>query len=174
MRLAGTEAIDQEPNILVVDDEPEVHEDFRRCLAPRGRSHPNLDALRRSLFCVDAPAPPVPRVFQLEYALTGKEAADLARERLRQERSFALAFVDMRLIGDWNGVQTIRALWSVDARMEMVLCTAYSDFAWGRVSADVGSTGNLHLLRKPFEPERVRRYADALCKKWQLAKRRRR
>jgi CheY-like chemotaxis protein len=162
--------VDQ-PTILVVDDEPEVHEDFRRCLGPARHSQTHLDALRRSLFSAEpgTPSPPPAQSFRLEHVSAGQDAAAVSSQRLHEGHGIALAFVDMRMSPGWNGLETIRALWRIDRRMQIVLCTAYSDFTWDKVLAAVGDLGSLHLLRKPFEPGLVRRYAEVLCRKWELA-----
>jgi hypothetical protein len=75
----------------------------------------------------------------------------------------------MRMPPGWSGVDTIAALWRADQYMQIVLCTAYSDFTWDMVLAGVGRSEGLHLLRKPFAAEQVRRFAEVLSKKWLLS-----
>ncbi len=156
--------------VLIVDDEPAVHDDFRRCLVPAANESARLGELRRDLFGVESPAPPESIDVELFHADSGEAAVEMLRARLSQSSGFALAFVDMRMSPGWNGVETIRALWELDPHIQMVLCTAFSDFTWDRVLAEVGNGERLHLLRKPFSTDQVRRFTQVLCKKWQLAK----
>lgn len=155
--------------VLVVDDEPAVHDDFRRCLMPAANESGRLDELRRDLFGVESPAPIESIDVELLHARSGEAAVEMLREGGAAAGGVALAYVDMRMSPGWNGVETIRALWDLDARIQMVLCTAYSDFTWDRVLAEVGNGERLHLLRKPFSTDQVRRFTQVLCKKWALA-----
>jgi len=156
--------------VLIVDDEASVHDDFRRCLLPAANESPRLDELRRDLFGVEASPTNDLHAVELTHAMSGEDAARAVGGTAgHPEVAFALAFVDMRMSPGWNGVETIRELWLRDARIQMVLCTAYSDFTWDRVLAEVGNGERLHLLRKPFSTDQVRRFAQVLCKKWSLA-----
>ena len=62
----------------------------------------------------------------------------------------------------WNGAGTTKQLWRIDPHLQVVICTAYSDFRWADVMSFLGTTENLSLLRKPFKPDDVRKMADVL------------
>ena len=50
--------------------------------------------------------------------------------RGREEgRPYALAFVDIRMPGGWDGIETIEEIWKAEAAMEMVICTGFSDYS---------------------------------------------
>jgi DNA-binding LytR/AlgR family response regulator len=49
---------------------------------------------------------------------------------MAEQRPYALAFVDMRMPQGWDGAQTIEELWKVDPNLQVVVCTAYSDYSW--------------------------------------------
>jgi signal transduction histidine kinase/ActR/RegA family two-component response regulator len=75
----------------------------------------------------------------------------------------------MRMPG-LDGMQTIQALWRDDPRLQVVLCTAYSDRSWSELCAVLGVTDRLLVLRKPFDPVEVVQLALALGEKWRLAR----
>jgi signal transduction histidine kinase len=79
-----------------------------------------------------------------------------------------MAFVDMRMPPGWDGLETIRRIWGVDPRVEMVICTAHSDRSWQEIRDTVGDTDQLLIIKKPFDVVEVKQAARALVQKWTL------
>jgi CheY-like chemotaxis protein len=150
--------------ILVIDDNRAIHEDLRRILEPadmlRGRALAEAEAL---LFGAAPPAAVAASPFALDSAYQGRAGRDLLRRALEEGRPYALAFVDVRMPPGWDGIQTIARLWEEDALLQAVICTAYSDYSWNDVIAQLGETDRLLILKKPFDPIEVRQLACALA-----------
>jgi two-component system NtrC family sensor kinase len=109
--------------ILLIDDMPSIHEDFRKVLTP-SRGSASLDEAEGVLFGAASP----PRTaFELDCASGGEEGLRLLRAAALEGRPYALAFVDMRMPAGWDGVRTIEELWREDSQLQVVICTAYSD-----------------------------------------------
>ncbi|NDY90411.1 diguanylate cyclase domain-containing protein [Ideonella livida] len=179
--------------VLLVDDMPAIHEDFRKILlpAPPSGSAPaavpgspvvdgldTLDALEASLFAAPtgaAPAAPAaapklrPATFLLDSAYQGQEALQKVETAVQEGRPYALAFVDMRMPPGWDGVETLEHLWRVDPALQVVICTAYSDYAWETVLERLQAQDRLIILKKPFDPIEVSQLAHTLCAKWLAA-----
>ncbi|MCX6633145.1 MAG: response regulator, partial [Candidatus Solibacter sp.] len=81
-------------------------------------------------------------------------------------RPYALAFVDVRMPPGWDGVETITRLWQVYPNLQVVVCTAYSDYSWGDIQRRLGQSENLLILKKPFDNIEVIQLAHALTRKW--------
>jgi putative two-component system response regulator len=81
-----------------------------------------------------------------------------------------LAFVDVRMPPGWDGIETVRRIWNVDPALEVVICTAYSDYSWQETVRILGRTDRLLVLKKPFDNVEVRQMATALLRKWELAR----
>jgi two-component system, sensor histidine kinase and response regulator len=81
-----------------------------------------------------------------------------------------VAFVDMRMPPGWDGLETIEHLWYADPDIQIVICSAYSDHPWEDVSRRIGDTDKLLILMKPFNSIEVVQIANALTKKWNLAR----
>ena len=79
-----------------------------------------------------------------------------------------MAFVDVRMPPGWDGVETIARIWEVDPELQIVVCTAYSDYSWEEMRAKVGQPDSLLVLKKPFDNIEVQQLAHALTKKWLL------
>ncbi|MBL9151124.1 MAG: response regulator [Verrucomicrobiales bacterium] len=165
-----------ESRILVIDDNPAIHEDFDKILAPAAPS--GADALGEAealLFGSAAsgafPAPaPVGSGFVLSHALQGEEGFHLARQAVEAGSPYAVAFIDMRMPPGWDGLQTAERILSVDPAIQIVICTAYSDYSWDEIRARLGRPDGLLILKKPFDVVEVLQIAHNLTRKWEMAR----
>jgi two-component system NtrC family sensor kinase len=153
--------------ILVVDDNPAIHEDFRKILD--ADLAPRLDALANILFG-DTPPMSHGQAFLLDSATQGEEALVMVQKAVVEQRPYAVAFVDIRMPPGWDGLETLARIWEVDPRIEAVLCSAYADYSWEQILARVGDSDQLLILKKPFDVPEVRQLVHALTAKWQLAR----
>ena len=92
----------------------------------------------------------------------------MVQQALAEKRPYAMAFVDVRMPPGWDGVETIARIWEVDPSVQIVVCTAYSDYAWDDMRAKVGQPDSMLVLKKPFDNIEVQQIAHALTKKWFL------
>jgi signal transduction histidine kinase len=152
--------------ILLVDDMPTIHEDFRKILAPHAPAKSALEATKAALFGDEVKSPAT--VFELDSAYQGQEALAKVGDSLRADQPYAMAFVDMRMPPGWDGAETIERLWQADPRLQIVICTAYSDTSWEEVLARLDARDRLLILKKPFDNIEVRQLANALTEKWAL------
>jgi diguanylate cyclase (GGDEF)-like protein len=151
--------------VIVIDDNEAIHEDFRKVLAESMAGEEALELLESELLGSSA-AMGSPH-FELDSAFQGEEGVQKARQALDVGRPYALAFVDMRMPPGMDGLQTIEQLWKVDPAIQVVICSAHSDYEWNEVMARLNYSDKLLVLRKPFEPIEVQQCAAALCQKWQ-------
>ncbi|MDZ3829160.1 putative bifunctional diguanylate cyclase/phosphodiesterase [Pseudomonas monsensis] len=152
--------------ILIIDDTPAIHDDFRKILAPQAQDATDLNQLEQALFGT-RPSPHL--TFQLDSAYQGQEALALVRRALIDGSPYALAFIDMRMPPGWDGLETIEQLWRVDPNLQIALCTAYSDYSWEAMAERLEFGDQLLILKKPFDSLEIRQMANALTWKWQLA-----
>jgi signal transduction histidine kinase len=153
--------------ILVVDDNSAIHQDFRKILARSGQGVEELDAMESMLFG-DAPPRSSTTRFELDFALGGEEGVRRVRDAVREGRPYAVAFVDIRMPPGMDGVEATQLMWREEADLQVVLCSAHSDYSWDELSRKLGTSERLLILRKPFDSIEVRQMAHALCEKWEL------
>jgi signal transduction histidine kinase len=167
--------LESPPNrrILIVDDNAAIHNDFRKILAASDEAaNSNLASLEAALFDdhTTTPETETGRSFRLTSAHQGREALQLVTEAVAAGQPFALAFVDVRMPPGWDGIETTTHLWKADPSLQVVICTAYSDYSWSEITAKLGISENLVLLKKPFDPAEVQQLAHALSEKWRLSR----
>jgi diguanylate cyclase (GGDEF)-like protein len=151
--------------ILIVDDNRAIHDDFRKILLGRDIDE-NLQDLEATLFGEAVPARQTQTGFRLDSAYQGVEALALVQRALDDRQPYSVAFVDMRMPPGWGGPETIEHLWAVDAELQIVICSAYSDHDWADLIARLGHSDKLLILKKPFEMIEVLQCAHALTSKW--------
>ena len=161
---------DQNNRVLVVDDTPEIHNDFRAILMSHSAEAGALDELEAALFGEAPEAVPGSASFRLDSASQGLDAVEMVRAAKNAGDPFAIAFVDMRMPPGIDGLETIQRLWKVDPQLQVIVCTAYSDHPWSEIITTLGHSDRLLLLKKPFDPAEAWQLALSLTQKWNLAR----
>ncbi len=152
--------------ILVIDDNVAIHTDFRKILCPVIEPT-KVDELEAALFDTETKRPQQ-TIFELDTATQGEEGLQKVQRALAENRPYALAFVDGRMPPGWDGVETIVHLWKAHPELQVVICTAYSDYTWEEIVARVGQSDSLVILKKPFDSVEVLQLAHAMTRKWEL------
>jgi len=151
--------------LIIIDDNVSIHHDFIKILQTETSN--KLEQLNADLFGSESESV-LPR-FEIDVASQGEEGFEKIKQGLAQGSHYALAFVDIRMPPGWDGIETIKRIWALDKDIQVVICTAYSDYSWEETVAHLGKTDNLLILKKPFDNVSVRQLASALTTKWHLA-----
>ena len=152
--------------ILIIDDNQSIHGDFRNILCPDNSAEAAVNEMEAELF--GDQAAPALTTFELDSAYQGQEGLEKVKQALVENRPYAMAFVDVRMPPGWDGIETIARIWEVYPELQVVVCTAYSDYSWEDMRAKVGQPDSLMVLKKPFDNIEVQQLAHALTKKWLL------
>lgn len=155
--------------ILIIDDVAGIHEDFRRIFSGDASNTKFDEALAAiSNTTTSAPKKTESAKYILDSAYQGEEALKLVEKSIANNERYALAFVDMRMPPGWNGIMTIKKIWEVDPEIQIVICTAFSDYSWEDISHELTTTDNFLILKKPFDVVEIRQLAASLTTKWEL------
>jgi two-component system sensor histidine kinase/response regulator len=153
--------------ILVIDDNRAIHDDFRKIFGTEQNDSSKLEAFESSLFEETARKQELPR-FEIDSAFQGQEGLELVHRARAEGRPYATAFVDVRMPPGWDGIETTSKLWEICPDLQIVICTAYSDYSWSDMIEKVGQSDRLLILKKPFDNVEVLQLANALTSKWNL------
>ena len=157
----------QNHRLLVIDDNQAIHDDFRKILIKTNAVPDSLAAAEAALFGEADQAIALP-VFQIDSAHQGQEGLALIERSLAERRPYAMAFVDVRMPPGWDGVETTAKIWEKYPDLQVVICTAYSDYSWEEMLKKFGYTDRLVILKKPFDNIEVLQLAISLTEKWRL------
>ena len=164
--------------VLIVDDQQAIHDTFARVFEFQEEQNDTLLAFESEFLeeaasgaerGINASARPQ---FLLTHVHSGEEGVQAVRESMQKEdeERFSVAFVDMRMPGGIDGLETVDQLWSIDPDLQVVICTAFSDHTWDEVLERLGYNDRLLLLKKPFESDETRQLALALSEKWRMSR----
>jgi diguanylate cyclase (GGDEF)-like protein/PAS domain S-box-containing protein len=148
--------------VLIVDDNEAIHDDLKKILMPR-EVDPELAADEALLFGTTAA---IGVAFEIDSAFQGQDGLECVLRAQAEGRPYALAFVDVRMPPGWDGIETIGHLWEADPDLQIVICTAHSDYNWNDISHLLGVSQNLVVLKKPFDIIEVIQLAHAMTAKW--------
>jgi two-component system cell cycle sensor histidine kinase/response regulator CckA len=154
--------------ILVIDDNVAIHQDFRKIFQAPASGIAKLADFESALFgCASEPRPEWP-VFKIDCASQGEEGLAMVRRAAEEGQPYAMAFVDVRMPPGWDGIETTARLWAAYPDLQVVICTAYSDYSFEDMLEKLGHSDRLLILKKPFDNIEVLQLAIALTQKWHL------
>jgi two-component system sensor histidine kinase/response regulator len=134
--------------VLILDDDPLFLQYYRKLFTPRDHSVPEVPPLT-PLAC---------RTFTQPEELLQAYAAQSA-----QGKFSPLCILDMRL-PDTNGVEIAKQLRTLDANLDIVICTAFTDISARELHDQLEQ--RVYLVRKPFEADEFVLLIESLVDAW--------
>jgi signal transduction histidine kinase len=160
-------SVENNRRILVIDDNEAIHESYRTILEDDVANAISVDEEETAIFgaALDSSEQ---ELFEVDSAFQGILGLEKVQRASQEGRPYAMAFVDVRMPPGWDGVKTVERIWQVDSELQVVFCTAYSDYTWQEMIQKLGRTDQMLILKKPFDNMEVYQLAHALTKKWHL------
>jgi len=148
----------------VIDDDPGVRDAFKEILT----SSPTSGIAERgaALFGEETPSPAScsSQVYDLTLAENGQQGVEEVARSLAQDQPFAVAFIDMNMPGI-DGAETSRRIWASDPQIKIVIVTAFSEYRPCDI-INITQRDDIFYLRKPFNSEEIKQFANALTNSW--------
>jgi CheY-like chemotaxis protein len=141
--------------ILVIDDDRGTHKLLRRMLS-------------KSVSPSGEPDSSLMPDFQIDSAYQGEEGVNLIEKSLQEKRPYFLAFVDVRMPPGWDGIKTISKILEKCRDLQVIICTAYSDYSWQQMVSVLGHLDRIVVLNKPFKKIEAVQLAVAMTARWQI------
>lgn len=74
----------------------------------------------------------------------------------------------MRMPGGLDGLETVNKIFEIEENIQIIFCSAYSDYNWKDMVSMLEHTDRWVILKKPFDVIEARQLTISLCDKWQL------
>ncbi|MEO7888011.1 PAS domain-containing protein [Polaromonas sp.] len=143
-----TRSTQNKDRILVVDDNPDIHDAFRSALIE------DVNAQGK---------------FELDGARDGPHGLALVQQSLLAARPYALAFIGVSHAAGPKALEIAPQIWALDPGIQIVLCAERLALSSAAVLATMGAMNSKWLLLKtPFESVEVIQLACSLAEKWHL------
>lgn len=155
--------------ILIADDDATIRDSYADILQTRASMSANqsLDDMRSRLFGSANTATPSTERFELTLCVGAEDAVQAVKDGKIDGRPFSVVFLDMRMPPGPDGLWAAIRIRELDARVDIVVVTAYSEIDPEEISRRVPPTGSIFYLQKPFHPHEIRQLAGALGKRRQ-------
>lgn len=158
--------------ILLVDDNEAIHEDIEAILSShQTETDDELQELEGSLFgsSVSGSTDVIEDIqYRIDHAYQGEEAIRKVKDAAECGNPYSLVFMDVRMPPGMDGIEAIQHIWKDYPFVEMVICTAYSDYSWDEIVQNLGSSDKLLFMKKPFDATALKQTALTLTTKWHL------
>ncbi|MBU3917605.1 response regulator, partial [bacterium] len=155
--------------ILIADDNESIHQDFIKILTLSSES--SSEAINFEKHFSDDESPkgkdsenPLCN-FHLDHAYQGDEALQMVKKASAEGFAYSLIFMDIRMPPGYNGITTVSNIWREFPDIEVVLCTAHTEYTLKEIISELGVTNQLMFIRKPFDTITVIQMALALTQK---------
>ena len=113
----------------------------------------SLSSARSAFLGAAETAKPSDVAFELVHVHQGDEAVAVLGRESEARRPFALAFVDVRMPPGMDGLQTIKSLWECDPDLQIVICTAFSDYSFEDIVDELRNRARDVLLTQAIVQE---------------------
>lgn len=156
--------------VLIIDDDPAIHEDFIKVLNPKNALRDEtIKELNTKLFSNSSRRSVFPN-YLIDSAFHSDEAIELVKNSITQGEHYALMFVDIKMGDGMDGVKIIQELRKLDHNIETVVCSAYSEYTLEEIVSKISKPDKLLFFKKPFTPIEIKQLANCLCLKWSAQK----
>jgi PAS domain S-box-containing protein len=157
--------------ILIVDDEQRILDEYAYVLgrpAVPSEGQRALDDLEAELFGQDEPAQAgdEPIAFEVMTCRQGQDAIVAVEQALRCNKPFSVVFLDVRMPPGIDGVTTAERIRAVDASVNIVFVTGYSDVRPEAMADRVPPPDKMIYCQKPLQASELKQFARALSAKW--------
>ena len=153
--------------ILIIDDNESIHNDIRNIILEKNADS-SVIADFKMIFNPGQTPKTFNQTFIIDSAYQSAEGINFVKKSLQDP--YAIIIVDVRMPPGEDGVQTIKKIFKIDDQVQIVLCTAFSDYSWDKIFEEVGETDRLLVLKKPFDIIEIRQLVCSLITKWELLK----
>jgi len=151
--------------VLVIDDDPVIHEAIRKFLCSGRWSGSKLDDAEEVLFG-QAQAAGRQSEFEVDSAFQGEEGLAKVYHAIQEDRPYAMTFLDLNMPPGWSGIEVAPRLWVADPELQIVICTGNADFSWEEIFVKIGTSDRMFILKKPFDRMEVLQLAHNLTARW--------
>lgn len=156
--------------ILIADDNESIHEDFNKVLTQQTGNGSRIPSFEEH-FGEEVGKQDKSNLlanFIVDHAYQGDEAIQMVHRAAAEGFPYSLIFMDIRMPPGENGIATVAKIWEDHPDIEVVLCTAHSEYTLNDIISRLGMTDQLMFIRKPFDTVTVVQMALALTRKCSL------
>ncbi len=155
--------------VLAVDDELSMLKLYRRFLCSTGGKDSLSEQLQEksaALFGGERAAVPPCISFEVTTCRQGPEAVEAVERACESGHPFSVVFLDVRMPPGPDGLWTAERIRKLDAHVNIVIVTAFSDTTPGELTNRVPPPHRILYMQKPIHASETQQLACSLGAKW--------
>ncbi len=156
--------------VLAIDDEPEVcklyHDILYRNDEFQGQVA-SLELLTGASVADRTDAMDSALVFDLDTVLSGEEGLEKVEAAKASSTPYAVIYLDMRMPGGWDGLETAKQIRKVDPLVRIILITTHLDYGLQELRQQIGM--DFIFLRKPIDQNVLLQLTTLFAMQWEQA-----
>lgn len=151
--------------VLIVDDNIDIHADMKK-IFKNTHANPELKVLEEFLFKKKSSKIISENYhFEIGFANQGEEGLAKVKDAIKNNNPYSVAILDIRMPPGWDGVKTALKIWEVDQGLEVIFCSAYSDYELNDIYEKLEWKETFLFVKKPFSPIEIRQAVISLAHK---------
>jgi DNA-binding NarL/FixJ family response regulator len=152
--------------IIVMDDEPQALKLYKSAFALRRDATPNEQNPNKKTQSIDPPYDADANSLDVVYCGSSMDTVNQVKQSIASEKPFAVAFLDIRMEGQEDGVWVAEQLRQMDPDLELVFVTGFSGYDPKEIVARVPPVHKMIYVQKPFGIHELLHLAYSLGHKW--------
>ncbi len=160
--------------ILIVDDNQDIHRDFRKIFKTRSKNVARDRSIRELEQEIFNDAPPEGEETEwvwpdllIDSAFSGKEGLSMVCQARDEGKPYAVVFVDVRMPPGDDGVIVSGKILEQAPHTRLVIVTAYSDYTGSQMRERLTPHKFLYM-KKPFDPLSAQQMALTQMEAWNV------
>lgn len=153
--------------ILLIDDQEEILFSLKKLLSGEDSLRDLNKKMKLLINEFNIEEQSKEEIYDVHVALNGKSGYEMVKRAIEEGEPYSVVTIDMRMPG-WDGLKTAKEIRKIDANIEMIIITAYTDIKREKMVEQIGKPEKLLYLKKPFEREEILQVILSLTLKWSL------
>lgn len=153
-------------NVMVVDNDKSVHEEFKKILCSHLDFNEKRDVLSNELFeSVKSNEASEKRYdYHVISAFSGEESIGIIKNHKGIGCPIDVVFMDIKMATGVNGIDVCDQIRKIYPETDLIFCSDYSDFSTQDILNNVGNKKPVYFLPKPFDVNSVSKVlSQILC-----------
>ena len=159
--------VDQQYRIIAIDDEQSILDYYQEvlCGSSEGSIEDEFNALLEDSGFSSGDESNKSVQFDLTTTISGEVGFNHIKQGLKEGHPFAVAFIDMRMPGGWDGLHTAKEVRAIDPYVTIIFLSAYMDYSLSDIRNSIGD--HFSFLTKPIHREELHQVALTSSNTWQ-------
>ena len=152
-----------EAKILIVDDNENIHRDYKEVLQNEQSSDDDLISIVIGESLNNEYGQFPFKQLTLDFASCSDEAIEKVNQSYHNNSPYHIIFTDIKMPPGDDGIITIKKIWEKYPEQQIIIVTAYSEYHFADINKTLGvRKPNLFMIKKAFDSDSLKLMTQSL------------